>query len=410
MNAGSNVTYPVGAIRIYTDSNRQNLLSRYSVSGIYSNAFSNYNENEMYVYLPENGTYYIDIVMPNNNYNILTLYIERSDINNFDYTNTLAFQSFTPLFENQSTQNYFEEVTISHRSKFSLEVLTSGIVTSSMPVYIFQKVLEPGNEPGVYNYYPVRVSNPNWYITAYNSNPIYNIVLEAGTYYFGYDLNSNNVDISFCLRRVVDYASSLATLITDPALNQGYTLGSEVNFNGGLPLDTTITEGFTRCIYLMFGNYIALPDSRLDYDWYSSNDNLASVTRYGTVLARPVNVDTNVTIYAVLKEDPSVVLSIQLTILNDVETEEIEIVSNLSYSYSLENGTYQLELDNTNSPFPWISYYLWAITESSEYPNLEVEMNTWGYITSNGIGEAVLTGEYNLNSRVYLTIYLTIFV
>ncbi len=50
----------------------------------------------------------------------------------------------------------------------------------------------------------------------------------------------------------------------------------------------------------------------------------------------------------------------------------------------------------------------WDIEILAKYPNLEVEMNQWGYITSNGTGEVVLTGEYNLNSRITLIINLTI--
>ena len=80
----------------------------------------------------------------------------------------------------------------------------------------------------------------------------------------------------------------------------------------------------------------------------------------------------------------------------------------MSYSYSTQNGTYQLALDSSNCPFPRISYYIFDIEESSLYPNLIVNMNTWGYITSNGIGEATITGSYILNPRVLLTIYLTI--
>ena len=40
------------------------------------------------------------------------------------------------------------------------------------------------------------------------------------------------------------------TLVTDPARNQGFPLGSEVTFNNGALLGNTITEGFTRNLYI----------------------------------------------------------------------------------------------------------------------------------------------------------------
>ena len=409
LNAGANVTYLSGTIKVYKDSARTQLLDRYSASGINKSAISDYNENIMYLYLPDYGNYYIDVTMPNNNYSILNLMVERTDINNLDYTNNLEFISFNVLFENQNTQGCFEEVTISHKSKIQLDIATNGLVTSSIPVYIFKKVLEQGYDPGIEYYHPVLVSNNNWMITNNNSNPLFNIILDAGSYYIGYASNTHNILINFALRRIVDYdASSLGTLVTDPAYNQGFTLGSEVTFNGGLLQGTTITEGFTRCIYLMFDNIYMMPNSRLDYDWYTTNANVATVSSYGTILAKSVSQNTNVTIYAVLKEDPSVVFSVNLTILDDIETEQIEIISYLSYSYSTQNGTYKIVLNNDNSPYPWINYYLWGITPLSDFPNLEIEMSQWGFITSNGIGTAILTGEYYLNQRVVLTIYLTI--
>lgn len=82
------------------------------------------------------------------------------------------------------------------------------------------------------------------------------------------------------------------------------------------------------------------PMSRLDYDWYSNNENVAVVSQYGTVLAKPFDSNTIVTIYAVLKKDPSVVYRTTFTILNDTSEEIIEIECNMSYSFSEKNGYY----------------------------------------------------------------------
>ncbi len=147
------------------------------------------------------------------------------------------------------------------------------------------------------------------------------------------------------------------------------------------------------------------PISRLEYDWYSSNESVAVVTDYGTVLGMPVTIDTEVTIYAILKDDPSVVYYRTFTILNDVEESLIEIELEMSYTYSTENGTYTLELNNTNCPFPMIQYYTWnIINESGE----NVVMNYWGEVTSSGECEVLIIGTYRLNPRVKLYITLII--
>ena len=66
-----------------------------------------------------------------------------------------------------------------------------------------------------------------------------------------------------------------------------------------------ITEGFTRIIY--FENGKVLSTSRLSYEWYSSNEGVATVTNYGTVLAKNVNSRQTVLIYAVYKNDPLII-------------------------------------------------------------------------------------------------------
>ena len=62
LNAGSNVAYPEYAIQVYTDADRNNLLSMYSVNELNILAQSNENENTIYVNLPENGTYYLSLI------------------------------------------------------------------------------------------------------------------------------------------------------------------------------------------------------------------------------------------------------------------------------------------------------------------------------------------------------------
>ena len=117
-------------------------------------------------------------------------------------------------------------------------------------------------------------------------------------------------------------------------------------FNNGSIREYTITEGFTRNLYLLFDGVPTQYSSRLDYDWYSSNNSVATVTAYGTVLGLNVEEDTEVTIYAIRKSDPSIIYKRTFTILNDFNEEIIELECNMSYSYSLKNGVYQLQLNH----------------------------------------------------------------
>ncbi len=407
LNVGSNIILPEGTIKIYSNINKTELLNRYGSTGINEQAITYNGENELYVFLPENGYYYIDVVLPKSTYSLITLTIEQVEKNDINYQNRLATIGFDELFDNKTVTNYFEEVTISHRSVIELDVLTSGIVNKNIPIYIFEKHRDPGYEPGDNHYYLVLEYTNN--ITSINMGPVFTVILNPGTYYIGYSDNFDKVQIQFALRRKVNTDLNIdGTLVTDPARNQGFPLGSEVTFNNGSLLGNTITEGFTRNLYLMVEDRLRDPISRLDYDWYSSNENVAKVTKYGTVLALNVIENTTVTIYAINKDDPSIVYKKDFIILKETKTEQIVIECNMSYSYSEENGMYTLELDFTNSPYPWIQYYTWSVYVPCQETDITCGINMWGEITASGPGYATLTGTYTINPRVTIIINLTI--
>ncbi len=399
-----NIEYPLGAIVIYDDSSRTSILNRYSVNDLNVSAISNQNENEMYIFLPRNGDYYIDIILPTNNFANLTFSVEGVEVNKFDYTNSLVSTSLNEVFTYQKTQSYVEEVTITHRSSFKLDIITDGIINNNISVYIFEKLVDPGYDIGIIHYYvaPKLIE----YITPSNKGPVFNVILDSGTYYIGYSGNINNACINCALIRDVNREVDIDnTLVADPAQNQGFQLGSEVLFNNGKCDDYTITEGFTRNLYLMVENRLLQPMSRLEYDWYSSNENVATVTEYGTVLGHNVKKSTTVTIYAVLKKDPSVVYRKVFTILKDTKTETLEINCNMTYSFIKQNGKYQLKLDCNNCPYPMIQYYGWQLTPID---NIVVSMDHWGRVTSSGTGIVIITGTYTLNPRIKVVITLTI--
>ena len=405
LNIGTNAIYTEGMISIYSDSSRLHLLDRYSIDEIPCDAVSQDTENSLCVYLPNEGYFYVEIVLPDNNYSSLTLKVERTDVNNIDYLPTLSSTSLNVLFENKMLVSYFEEVTISHKSKIELDILTSGNINSNTPVYIFQRLIEPGLDMNIIVSYPVLVSDLDWEITSTNRSPVFSINLNAGTYYVGYSDNFERINISFALRRVVNQNVDIDnTLVADPALNQGFTLGSEVTVNNGLCNNYNITEGFTRCIYLMVDNRFLQPISRLDYDWYSSDETVATVSKWGTVLALSVDTDTNVTIYAVLKEDPSVVYRKAFIVKNDTLTyNDSPLDYNLYMSVGV-NDYVQIDLSSLSVPIDILQYYAWSVQGN-------IYINPWGYIITHeaNLGTySYVTGEYELNSRI--KIHLIIFV
>ena len=404
LNFGNNRILPEGAIKIYSDRNRTTLLSRYTISGINKQAVNDNGENEIYLYLPGNSYYYIDIVLPKSTYTLITLTIEEIENKDINYLNRLDSSGFDVIFEDKTSTSYFEKVTISHRSKIELDIVTSGTINRNIPICIFEIQEAPGSRPGdEYSYIVSRLTDS---ITSINRSPIFTIILNPGTYYIGYSDNLDNASVSFSLRRKVNIDLNInGTLATDPALNQGFPLGSEVTFNDGALLGNTITEGFTRNLYLMVEDRLRDPMSRLEYDWYSSNENVAIVTKYGTVLALNVNENTTVTIYAINKDDPSIVYKKDFVILKETKTEQLVIECNMTYSYSEENGMYTLELDFTNCPYPYIGYYVWDI---ESFNGISVDMEHYGLIYSTGPGEALLTANYILNMRIFLKIHLTI--
>ena len=406
LNTGSNIAYPEGTMKIYSDSSRTTILNRYGTTGINKQAITDSNENEIYLYLPE-GRSYIDIVLPLTTYSSISLTIEQVESNNLNYLNTLSSTCLDEIFANKTLPIYFEEVIISHRSTIQLDIMTNGTITDNIPVYIMSKEKENGYDIGV-EIYRLKLKLRD-YITKSDRGPVFTTILDPGTYYIGYIGNNNNVSINLVVKRLVNQELNInGTLVADPANDLGFIAGSEVTLNGGSFRGNTITEGFTRHLYLMVENVLEEPMSRLEYDWYSSNENVAKVTAYGTVLALNVNADTDVTIYAVQKDEPSRVYRTTFTIKKETETDPILISCEMSYSYAQENGRYTLELDFSNSPYPMIQYYNWSIDVPNQENNISVSMNYFGVITSSGIGYVVLTGVYTINPRVTITITLTI--
>ncbi len=394
LDAGNNATYPEGAIKVYTDSTLTNPLDRYSVSGLTYPASSNVKENELYVFLPEKGTYYIEITVPRNDYNSLQFLVSNVDERSINYLNTLATSTPTNVFSYKTEASYFKKVDISHKSKIKIELNSNTGCFNSTKLFIFKLNKDPGYDIGVNHYSLSSILQVN--LTSDEDSYNTTLILDEGTYYIGYT-NNINCSLNLNLRRLINTNVNMdGTLVADPMPNQGYTTGSEVLLNNGSYNNYNITEGFTRCIYLMNGNTLLEPSSRLLYDWYSSDDDVALVTQYGTVLAKSVTSNTNVTIYAILKEDPSVVYRKTFNILNDTLTYSNAPI-NIYTSMTIGAGVYTpIDLSDEIVPINILQYYSWSISQGGE---IDYWGNIFAYTSSVG-NTLYITGNYLYNPRV----------
>lgn len=60
-------------------------------------------------------------------------------------------------------------------------------------------------------------------------------------------------------------------------------------------------------------------------------------------------------------------------------------------------------LDELNSPYPWFQYYDWEISTDSD---INVSIDSFGYLRTSGSGSATLVGEYTINSNVIVIIHI----
>ena len=179
--------------------------------------------------------------------------------------------------------------------------------------------------------------------------------------------------------------------------NNTVQCGSEVTINGGAYGGNTLTQGFTRNLYL--NPEIAPSISRLDYYWYSSDTNVATISQYGTLFAKDGTGNKSIEIIAVYKNNPSIVYKKNFIIKEEIKTEEIIIEYEMTIPI---NSVTSIELDN-QVPYNWIQYYTWS-TENSAIATI----SSYGTIRGLGRGQTTFTGIYEYNTRI--SILVTIYV
>lgn len=331
----------------------------------------------MYVYLENNQTYYINIDL-NYDYNNVYFIVSNAvniDINLFNIQNNNS--SYIPVLDGDIKVDYIQKLTLHQRACLEYIINSDNDILCILIDANNNEVLFPFNN--------------------YTNTNTFN--LSEGTYYIGYLNNTNLDNIEIFLRRIITQSGS-NYLITDPGSVWG--CGSEVLFNNGNFLGNTITVGFTRFIYL--NNDLLLESySRLDYDFYSSNDNIASVSIYGTILAKSSG---SVGIMAVYKQDPSKVFLKQFNVVEDNNTNINIITTYITYERLNNIEYYSIELNDLNSPYPMNTLYNWTIIESTEDNNYNI--SDYGTILLYSTDTIIIEGVYQLNSNVKVRIILTV--
>lgn len=401
---GTTVFYPEGAIQIYSDQNRTTLIDKFSLTGYDIQAKTKQGENSMIICLLQNTTLYITVEMTDNTCTTLNFTItpvEVEEINLFDLSEST--DTAIPIFaEEQTKGDQFKRLNVKELGKFELSIEYSGYQTSEILV-----VLTKLNYNSTSNSYTLSTKRVEL-INGENNTSVRTIVLEEGIYYIGYFNKNDSADIDIELTRKISQSGS-GLFKVDP--DQSTASGSQINI---VERDKAVSErsygsnvitvGFTRLIYI--NHLYGISQSRLDYNWYSSNENIATVSAYGTVLGKQAG---TVKIMAVLKTDPSKTFVKEFTIIEDTGTEEVIIENLYKVNYNeLENGKFHLDIEKLNCPYPWIQDYIWDIVIPTTETNLTAEMDAFGYITVNQTGTFTIIGEYTRNSRFKVLITIVV--
>ncbi len=213
----------------------------------------------------------------------------------------------------------------------------------------------------------------------------------------------SDIQYRITFTRLVDKNVSL---FTDP--NSNVAVGSEVKFNHGSYYGTTITSGYTRCIYISKDQIYS--SSRLDYMWASSNPDVAVVSKYGTVTTKAVTEPTTVYISCTYNHNYKYVGYIQLTILPDTMLSRVIEITTDKRNGELPAGTEVTELGGQpearvlhegytrfitfvkNNPTESYQDYIWT----SSNPDV-ASVSIYGTITAISAGTTTITGVYKNN-------------
>lgn len=205
-------------------------------------------------------------------------------------------------------------------------------------------------------------------------------------------------------------------IISDP--DMGTNCGTYVDIYGGSYRGNDLLPGFTRLLYF---DYNSPSTSRQDYDWYSGDESIASVTKFGTVVGVSPG---ETTIYASLKSNPSIIGVYEVSVLNttlynyyyiEMTTDtrpleeqngtEVTVLNNDPGLFTIHSGyTRALCFSNSNM-YPSINDFIWEINSG------KLTIDEFGIVHAGVVLEptnVVVTGKHKNNLYVRASIIFTI--
>ena len=166
------------------------------------------------------------------------------------------------------------------------------------------------------------------------------------------------------------------------------------------------------------------------YNWYSTNESVALVSAYGTITAVGVG---KTTIQCVYKEDPTVIATLEITVISYSNTGTIylnygmdvrvggtisgtEVTSgkgsaiavSSSPSVSIHKGYTRLICLGDDSPNSSVQAFTWTAYREHNTDTGMVTVSQFGTITGTTSGWVTVKGvyKYNPNYEVYIRIYV----
>lgn len=384
LNVTSNnetITYPIQAITIKDSSG--NIVQKFT-SNIYTHlASSDDEQNCMYIYLDEIDKYLIEVEYPVSEVIDVKLSLERVDDLTFNSYNIFTSEEYDICVDSSSKNDIIYQFATLQNSKYQIDISFDGNAN------VDKEILFVIISKSVTSNYTIVAER------TLTSNETYTIrldLLNTKKYYIGYFGNNIEGNVNISLDKYL--TSHTASIITDP--DSLTNCGTEVTMNNGGYRGNHITQGFTRICYIL--NDVQ-SNSRLDYYWYVSNENVASVSDYGTVRALGIRTSYTIEVAAIYKNDMSIV--IKKTFYLDVDTVGLGI----SYIYDLTLSMSETALIQSYDDWPSLSrqHYTWESMDESI-----LTVSSWGKITPVSIGTTYIYGEYIYNDKFRISIKVTI--
>ncbi len=400
---GNSIEFPANAVSIYLDEDRTTVLNKIGTSLYNDPACNKAGENSFIAYLSSGSYYYIDINIPTDNLISLNLVIELFDIENLNLFNMVENENtILEIIQTHKSGDYFKMFDLYQSGSFCINVNYDGQLNQDFIFILAKRVYNETTKK--YSVQTIKFEHVN----SSNDSIFYNLNLRDGQYYIGFINKQDNDNFTVSItRRITQFGSE--HLIADPEdinLCGSQIKILEMNESNKSYLENYITVGFTRLIYLDETDFDDL--SRLEYLWYSSNESIAKVTNYGTVLGVSQGI---VKIMAVHKDDCSIVYVKEFEVIEDNSNnhDEIEVTSNYSIKYSeTNNGTFHLQLEKTNCPYPMYQSYSWEQYIYNESIGMDATVlgNCNFHVT--GPGNFTIIGTYDVDPRIKIIINVII--